>query len=453
MEDKLVNLAQQAAEFLNKAGQPILCISHYDCDGISSGVIVHQMLERADKDFEQVFVDELNEEKLREAIDGRDHPVIFFTDIGSGQMETIEEILPDRDILVADHHEPQAEGDIAAHVNPHLVGIENEKTISGAGVTFLVARHMDEDNVDLLPYAIIGATGDVQKENGRYIGLNEEFVEEAQRRGLIEVKQGLKLYGRRSKSLVKALKYTTDPYLQGITNNESGAVQFLQSLNIDLKDSQGEWRSLADLSTDEEQQIVHGLITHGYGDIEQMLGRVYVLNNGWEVQEFSSLLNACGRLEKPEAGIDICVHNDFELAWKLKRDYGRKIGRYLSFVEDNRENTEVVRELENGTAILADRSIHPHMIGTVTSICTKSDILPGPVLIGMAEKEQDFLKISARVKDGVDGIQINDVMEQACADVGGEGGGHSHAAGGKIPKEKQESFINVMSEVLKEASL
>jgi RecJ-like exonuclease len=448
MNDKLLALADKAATALHDADEPILCISHYDCDGIASAIIVNQMLERTGKRFDQVFLDELNEEKLQKQLDEHDHPTILFTDIGSGQIDVINDLATDRKVVIADHHDVEGDGDVAAHCNPHLVGIDGGEKISGAGVTYLLAKQLGEDNIDLVQYALIGATGDMQRDGDEYLGFNTEFVEGARDNDFLEVKKGLKLFGREGKSLVKALVYTTDPYLDGISNDESGAIHFLRSAGIDFTDESGSWRSLSDLSQEEEKQLVHELIVRGYGDIEKLLGDVYMLNNGWEIREFASLLNACGRLDNAEAGLAICLEEDFDLAWKMKRKYGRKIGNYLGFVEDNLDNDEVVRELEHGTAITAGDNIHANMIGTVASICISSDIVEGPVVLGMAEKAEDHLKISGRAKPELveDGFDMNTVMDVACQAVDGEGGGHSAAAGGKIPRGEQATFINVVDE-------
>ncbi|MDY6777562.1 MAG: DHH family phosphoesterase [Candidatus Nanohaloarchaea archaeon] len=453
MNSDLLERAEEAAGFLMDTGEPILCFSHYDCDGIAAAVIMHEMLDRAGKTFEQVFLDELTEERLAEELEGRDQQVVVFTDIGSGQAETVQQLLGDREVVVIDHHEPQQEIDLTAHVNPHLVGIDGGEVISGAGVTYLVARAMDNENRDLVPYALIGATGDIQTDGDDYLGLNEELMQEALEHDMVEVKKGLKLFGRQGKSIVKALQYTTDPFLEGITDNPSGAIQFLKDVGIDLKGEDGSWRSLADLSEEEERRLVHGLITRGYGDIEKLLGDVYLLRNGWEIREFASLLNACGRLERPEDGLKICLEDDKELAFRLKREYGKRIADYLSYVEEDDGENGATVDMEYGTLIDGDRRIHPNMIGTVATICIKSDIVEGPVVVGLAEKEEDFYKVSGRVKDDMvdEGFALNEVMEEACQEVGGEGGGHSAAAGGKIPKAERERFIKVIGESLKES--
>ncbi len=454
MVERFEKIAEDAADYLKQVDKEILVISHYDCDGISSGIIARMLLEKLDKQFVNVFLDEITEEKLEKVLEKNNQEVVFFTDIGSGQKDVISDLTDDRTVVVADHHEVVEEGEVDYHVNPMLIEngevIDGGKEISGAGVTYYLAEKALGNADDLLPYALIGATGDIQKKEKEFTGMNKKFLEEADEKDLIDVKEGLDLYGRSSKSLVKALKYTTDPHLEGISNDESGTVQFLRSLDIDLRDENG-WISLSDLTDEEEREIIHGLIKRGYDGVEELFGTVYVLDNGWEIQEFSSLLNACGKLEKPEKAFDICLENDFETAMKVKTQYGRKIGRYLSIIEDKKGDSSFIQETEFGTIIDAGTKIHPNIIGTVTTIAIKSDILQGPVVMGMAVKEKDFLKVSVRVVDEYeDEVELNTLMEEVCEKVDGKGGGHKMAAGGKIPRDRKDEFIQIIKDFLKQ---
>ncbi len=443
----LVTLAQTAAEQLEDVETPIRCVAHYDCDGISSAVIVQKALERAGKTFDITFVEELNEDVLTEIHETHDEDIYLFVDIGSGQIGAIQDILKEETVVIADHHEP-GEGDVDVHVNPHLVGIDGGAHISGAGVTYVVMQEMEPENTDLLKYALIGATGDIQTEDDTYLGLNRGLMEQAEEHGLIERKTGLRLYGRTRKSIIDALQYTTEPYLPGISNDPSGAVQFLKEIGVNPRNN-GDWRTLEDLSFEEEKQIVHGLLTRGY-DVSGLIGSVYILDNGWEISEFSSLMNACGRLGRPHDGITVCLEEDEDLAATIKRAYGRKIGNYLSYVEDNLDNSEVVQQFEHGAIIRAGDNIHANMIGTITTICQRSNIVSGDILVGMAHKEEDHVKISARAQQDVveNGVLMNTFMDGVCAACDGEGGGHDAAAGGKIPRGVQNRFIKLTGEVL-----
>lgn len=444
---ELVKAARQVAGFLDGLERPVRVVAHYDCDGIASSIIAHEGLDRAGVEFDISYVEELNRDVLERLHSEAFEPVWLFVDIGSGQVADVEAVLESETVLIADHHSP-GEGAVDYHVNPHDAGIDGGEDISGAGVTYLVMRLLDEGNRDLLKYALIGATGDIQTDADGYLGLNRELMEDAEAEGVITRKTGLKLYGRSGRSIAEALKYTTDPYLPGITNSESGAVQFLSELGIDLRED-GEWRSLEDLSLEEEKAVVHGLIVRGY-DVADLLGDIYILDNGWEIREFASLLNACGRLGRPEDGLKICLEDDFELAGTVKRAYGRKIGKYLSYVEDNMDDSRVVQDFGSGKVIVARDNIHANMIGTVTTICQKSDILEGGVLVGLAHKDEADIKISARASaDAVaDGVKMNEIVEEVATVCGGEGGGHEAAAGGRIPRDEQDRFIKMFAEVV-----
>lgn len=442
----LIAEAKEAADALFQLNEPVRVVAHYDCDGISSAVIVHEALTRADIPFEITFVEELDRDVLQEVKEEAFERVYLFVDIGSGQIDAIMDVLPEKEVFIADHHDP-GEGQVAHHVNPHRVGIDGGEHISGAGVTYLVMRMLSDENQDLVQYALVGATGDIQTEGERYLGLNEELMEDAMEQGVVEKRQGLKLFGRSGKSIVKALMYTTDPYLPGISNNEAGTVRFLSDTGLNLR-ADGDWRSLSDLSLEEEKQLIHALLTEGY-DVGSLLGNVYMLENGWEISEFASLMNACGRMGRPHDGIRICLEEDFDLAFEVKRDYGRKISTYLSYVEDNED--EVVNRIEGGGAIITggDR-IHYTMIGTITTICQKSDILTDKVLVGMAHKEEDRIKLSARARpEAVEaGLKMNEIMDELCTVCDGDGGGHEAAAGGTIPRAEEDRFIKLLREVL-----
>ena len=445
MNSKLSELAEKVSRELDKADN-IHCISHYDTDGIASAAISHRALDRAGKKFEMTFVKDLTEEKI-EKLNELKEETILFTDIGSGQADKIQE-KQNKNVIISDHHEPSAETSYP-HLNPHLVDIDGSSDISGAGVTYLLMKSLDDSNSDSINLALVGAVGDIQKDGDQFSGINKHFVEEAKEKGLLEVKKGLRLYGRNGKTLPRALSLTTSPFLPGISNNESGAVQFLSELGIDLKED-GEWRSLSDLTLEEESKIVNKLLKCGIR-ADGLIGDVYILDNGWEISEFSSLLNACGRLRREEDGLKICLENDFKVAKKVKRSYGRKISKYLNFLEDNLENPEHFHELGEAAIINAKNEIDDKMIGTITTIAIKSGIVEKNILVGVAYADNDKIKISGRTTDEMceKGFKINDMISEIAEECDGEGGGHKIAAGGKIPRSEEERFIKLLTEVLK----
>jgi len=58
-------------------------------------------------------------------------------------------------------------------------------------------------------------------------------------------------------------------------------------------------------------------------------------------------------------------------------------------------------------------------------------------------------KVSARANLDLvkKGVNLGDLMREGCKIVGGEGGGHSIAAGARIPKEGVEKFMEILDGV------
>lgn len=461
MVEEILEAAQPAAQKLKDYEGKIRLVGQYDADGISATAIAHEMLDRMDKEFDYEIVKQLYEEGVKRIAE-EDEELILFVDIGSGQAEDIQKHIIEeagKEVIVSDHHEPQIEDEGLRekseanedsdfiHINPHFDGIDGGESISAAGTTYLLAEAADEDNADLVKYALIGATGDVQKQDGEFMGLNKELLERAEEQELIQRRQGLDLYGRSTKPLHKSLMYTTDPYLEGISNNESGAVQFVQSSGVDIKDENGDFKSLSDLTEKEEKKLIHKLIKDGY-DAQELVQDIYVLPNDHGIDEFSTIINACGRLGEPSKGVRILLEDDLDLAEKISRKYGRKISSALRYVEDNEEDDEVV--YEDGIGIIDGKDeIGDDFIGTVATISMSNGFFTDvPAILGVAGAEKDKIKASCRAdKDAVEaGLNLGEVMEEVCKEVDGEGGGHNVAAGAKFPEENKEEFIQKVSE-------
>lgn len=457
MVDDILEAAEPAAEKLRNYEGKIRLIGQYDADGISATAIAHRMLEREEKDFEYEIVKQLYEEGV-ERIAEEDEELLLFVDIGSGQSELIKEHIlekTDKEVIISDHHEPALESEESRneknliHLNPHYLGHDGGEAISAAGMTYLLSKAVSEDNTDLVQFALIGATGDVQKQEGEFMGLNKDLAEEAIKNEYVEKRQGLDLYGRTTKSLQKSLMYTTDPHLEGVSNDESGAIQLVKSAGLEIRNN-GDFRTLADLTPEEEKNLIHTMIKRGF-PVQQLLNDIYTLGNGYEIDEFSTIINACGRLGEPKKGVKILLENDLDLAEKISRKYGRRISSALGYVDKNRENEEVIYEKEIGVIDGKDE-ISDDFIGTVTTITMSNGHFEAPVVMGIAEAEKDKMKVSSRAtKDVVEaGLNLGEIVGEICEEVDGEGGGHNIAAGAKIPEDEKEVFIDKLDTKISE---
>lgn len=181
--------------------------------------------------------------------------------------------------------------------------------------------------------------------------------------------------------------------------------------------------------------------------VQPLLNDIYTLDNGYEIGEFSTVINACGRLGRAKDGVKILVEQDLDLAETVSRAYGRKISKSLSFVEDNRGNEEYIYEDEIGV-IDAESHIEDDFIGTVATISMSNGFFDSDVVMGVAHAEKDKAKVSSRAtKELVEkGLNLGEIIGEICEELDGEGGGHNVAAGAKIPRENKDEFIDMLEE-------
>jgi len=456
---RMIKQGERGKEWIAETRDQIRVFSHYDADGITSAAIMARTLERLGKDFHLSIVKQLSD-KILESVAGEKRKLVIFLDMGSGQIELIKKHLHASHVIICDHHQAGGDADERiVHINPTEKGMED--AISGSGVTYIFSKTLDAKNSDLAHIAVIGAIGDSQIDAiGRdwgLSGMNREILNDAEAHGMIKVSKGLHLWGRYTRPLHKALAYSIDPFIPGITNSESASLQFLHDLGIPAKKGE-EWRTIADLTPEEQRSLADGIIRErimaNHENPDFIFGDIYELpaNEGEfrDANEFATLLNACGKMGRANLGIALCfnVKKAYEKARATFEDYRREIGRGVSWVNSNTKNADLVR-IMNGIYVLADSNISEHIISNVISVINHSGIFPEKPLFGIVDAE-DGIKISARASDSllVNGIKLNEIMSEVTGKLGGDGGGHVGAAAGVIPKERQEEFINMTELIL-----
>jgi RecJ-like exonuclease len=460
MQKKLEQLMiekEKAKDWIDKANQ-IRVVSHYDADGICSASIMIMALSRKHKDFHLTLVKQMSNRILESLADDK-RSLFMFLDMGSGQIEGIKKHLGNSKVIVCDHHQPGGQADEnVVHMNSILAGIES---VAGSGVTYLLAKAMDETNSDLAHLSVIGAIGDSQIDaigfDWGLSGLNKEILKDAEANGKIRVLKGLRLWGRYTRPLHKALAYSIDPLIPGITGSESGSIQFLHDIGIPSKKGE-DWRTIADLSAEEQKTLASGIIRervranhenpdHIFGDVYELLDKE---GDFRDANEFATMLNACGKMDNANLGISLClnVKSAFARSKSIFESYRREIGKGVSWIEANLKNPSVVKEM-NGIYVLAGSNVSEHMISNVISVINHSGLLPEKPLFGIANSE-DGIKISARASDSLvaGGLKLNEIMNTIAEKLGGEGGGHMGAAAAVIPRERQEEFINMTELIL-----
>ncbi len=463
-------LAEPAAACADRlrAADSVLLASHIDADGLTSAAIAATALERADIPFETVFSKQLDEDELAR-IANTDHETVLFTDFGSGQLDIIAEheraggFTP----VIADHHQP-AEATTEYHLNPLLVGLNGASELSGAGTSYVLARALADregaaeaatdastDNRDLAALAIVGAVGDMQAGVDGLTGANTQIVAEGVACGVLETATDITLYGKQTRPLPKLLEYASDARIPGISNNASGAIDFLSGLDLDLKQPEtDEWRCWVDLTAEERQTVLSALIQRAVARgvpaarIDDLVGTSYQLSREQsgtalrDASEFSTVLNATARYDRADVGLAVCLGNReqaLDRARTLLRTHRRNLSEGLQWVKSEGVTVEEsVQWFDAGTRI------RETIVGIIAGMAVGAPGIDRSLpIIGFAEKSETEIKVSARANHQLTraGLDLSVVMREASRAVGGDGGGHDVAAGATIPQGTQSAFI------------
>jgi RecJ-like exonuclease len=405
------------------------------------------------------------DEKIISEVTADKPQLVILTDFGSGYLDLLNQKIPNNKIVILDHHQINgaATNPNFTMLNPHVYGIDGAADVSGSGVAYFAAKAVNPVNVDLAPIALVGALGDMQDkyEQRGLKGLNELVVNDAVAAGLLKVEKDLIFFGRETRPIHRMLATTTNPFIPGLSGQETEALNFVTNLGIPLK--QGDkLRSLCDLNNEERKRLCSALadylLSKGlHMEVDNLIGYIYVLTKEEpntalrDGREFSVLLNSTGRMDRPSLGIAICMGDRkaaLEESNKILEDYRKNINKYLGWVA---EKPERLRELQNIYVIYGENSINEKIIGTVSSILVSTLTNNLKPLLAFANIEAEkAAKFSSRTTEAAlqKGVNLGDVMRLASEQNGGKGGGHNIAAGSQVPLDRVEAFIKTADELV-----
>ncbi len=464
-----------------------IVVSHIDADGLTAASIASNVLSREEIRHDVKFFKQLDDSAISELQKEQSksqnpkQSLFWFTDLGSGMCKQISQFEP----IITDHHAPsildydvpiQARTDLLAfstaledqkekyHLNPHLFNLDGTYDLSGAGTVYLVARELDSKNIDLAYLAIIGAVGDMQDLRFRQLtGTNRKILEDAEKSKKIKTILDISSFGRETRPLTKLILYSNDPYFPGLTMNEASCYKFFKGLGIPVK-SNGQSRTWVELTDDERKLILSELmelmLSNGMGhkDAKRLLGEVYILpeeTSGTalhDAKEFATLLNSCGKYNKPEIGFNLCLG-----------DRGEHLTNALQLLKGHRsvlmEGMLYIKEqgiIDHGLIQYFDAGdrIPDNVVGTIANMLLGNfEADTNKPLFGFVLMEDGTgLKVSGRTtRDLVNkGVNLSQVMAQISDSLGSGsvGGGHDIAAGATIPLDKRQEFLKLAEQII-----
>jgi single-stranded-DNA-specific exonuclease len=410
----------------------IKIISHHDTDGITSATILSKALKRLNKTFSIKIVKQLDPQVIAELPKSE---ILIFLDLGSSYLQELSKF---ENVFILDHHEIISEVPLNIRiVNPHLF---DKQSISGAGLTYLFAKQLNNENKDLASMAVIGMVGDMLDRD--ISKLNNQIINDAE----VSIKKGLLLYPA-TRPIHKTLEYSSSTFIPGVTGNSRGACDLLMEAGIERIN--GEFKSLMELTDEESSKLITGILVRRVKkDNSDIIGNIYLIkmfNKLEDAREMSAIINACSRLGFSEIALLLCMGNREarKKAEEIYASYKQHIVSALNYVSTMPNKIE-----GKGYIIInAKENIKDTMIGTIASILSVSSMHEeGTVIITMADSD-DKIKVSARIA-GRNGRNLREVLELVTSKMGGETGGHALAAGCMIPKDCEQVFIDYLKKVL-----
>lgn len=412
-------------------------VNHYDADGLAAGGLVAKALLKMGMEFDVFTTRKFGEEEAGRL--GRKKELIF-ADLGGGQMDAVERL--DADVVVIDHH--QTRGSKILQANPHLFGFDGGSELSAAGCAYFVFKDVDPSLVKL---GVVGAMGDMQFP---LTGLNRKMLDDGVKSGKVVVAKDLTLFGRVSRPLIWFLQYCSEPYLPGLTGRQASCAQFFEELGIEVKTEDGKWRKYYELPRADKVKVVSGLVAHLCSNdadgalISSLVGETYTFpdeERGSELSdanEYSTVLNACGRHGKSEIGVGVCIGNAaaMEEAKGLLLLHRQQLREAVEFAGEAVEDFGVFHFLD-GRGVVDDG-----LIGVVAGMLYGSAISRDKPIIALALNEEGQVKVSGRATKRLcaDGVNLGKMLSEATLGIG-VGGGHNIAAGAQVETGNVNGFL------------
>lgn len=439
----LLNRAEEANSLLKShldQDHVVRIISHNDADGICSAGVICNAIAREKGKFHVTIVPRLKSEVL-DKISHEKYKIFFFCDMGSAWTQRIGQLKGDA--IIADHHQTIDSTDqqeTVVHINPHLFGLDGTRDVSASGVTYLTVRPLG--HYDLSGLAMVGAFGDMQG-NGNITGVNHTIMQEGLKKGILEIKKGLKVSFLTEEPLYKAISYTFLPPLPGISGDFEGSRSFLEKIGI----SYG--IKFPDLSNEEKDILKEELIKINpdiFGDNYRISDEIPPLKN---IDDYSQIIDACGKSKKYGIGLSVCLgdrDDSLKEGMGMLQNYQDALLKGIEWIKK-----EGSREMDHIQYIYTEDKNIKSFMGTLANIGLDLGLFNQNKPVLALSRMDPLIKVSGRttLKITERGVNLGKALQQASHSYGGTGGGHTVAAGAVVPRNNQDNFLNLVDEIIK----
>lgn len=442
-QHSLLNRAEEAYNLLKKhldQSHVVRVISHNDADGICAAGVICNAITLEKGKFHVTIVPRLKAEVL-DKISHEKYKLFIFCDMGSAWTQRISKIKGDA--IIADHHQTIDSADQqenVIHLNPHLFGLDGTRDVSASGVTYLVARLMN--HFELAGLAMVGAFGDMQG-NGNITGVNQTILQEGVEKGILEIKEALKVSFLNEEPLYKALSQTFLPPLPGISGDLEGSRTLLEELGLSHE------AKFPEISDEEKDLLKEALIKINpeiWGNDYRITNEIPLLK---KIDDYSQIIDACGKNKKYGVGLSICLGDRGESlkeGTEMLKKYHDTLLRGVEWIRK-----EGSREMDHIQYIYTEDKNIKSLMGTLANIGLDIGLFNHDKPVLALSRMDPLIKVSGRttLKVTSRGVNLGKALEQASKSYGGTGGGHTVAAGAVVPRKNQDNFLILVDAIVK----
>ena len=454
--------AKDIANIINKQisnGINPLILSDSETDGVTSASIIAKAIQKKNGKPVIRVVNWLDYRLLQE-IKKSGYSWIIFCNLGAGMVSKIESIFNDQWIIIDRHFISKEESVNKNVLNINQFSLNEDIEDSTSTISHVLASKIDSSNTDSSWMAVMASlsAGLDQGEGRSLTGINKVVLDEALNSNLMKCSVELLFFGRETKPIHEAISSTIEPYIPNLTGNNDATIAILRSIGINYKNSGSQWKTLSDLSEEQNKELVELLIPYVSASenaeevLGEIIGNVYTLNKEEEysplrdAREFAILIESCIKTGKYGIAIAICLGDRDKMlldAEELMEKYKRNINKCLiSILNDE----DIIIETTKSFIINVDVLVKEKLMSKISSILSKVKRFENKVIIlkSSTADGEVIIHVVSNIKQKST-ANIGEIMFECSNQTGGIGIGSKFAGKAKIPLSKSEEFIKLIN--------
>ncbi len=401
---KLKEECVKVASFLSSNESTIAIIVKAHPDNISAAGIILSCLGKSEKTGSHAIILS-NFEDIESRINKTNYSTYIF--IGFEEKELPDKLLKDekKKIIIIEYNLKLDKRLKIPWENLQVLSLKsfelNSNLLSNSGIAYLIASGFNDNHYKYAGLAILGslARKQIDQKSQKLIGINLLILEEGKENKVLKEIIGTRIPGRESQPIHLALKYSNNPFFPGLTGNESACTSFISKLGISMKDQDGNFRTISTLTPDETRLLNTGLVSLLDGEIDKLLGPIYILETETKkdqtrnIEEYLWLLNGAIQLKKYGLALSVVLGDRENLFDKLMRELSNYHGKATTIIEEIIQNPEIIEELQYYRLMRNQDFFELESAPFVIKALVDSNIIPidKPIILHIKEDKENYL--------------------------------------------------------------